>query len=81
VKEFLKKLKEVTLMVLQPITAKSLSPTALQASSKNNRTSPQGPKGLRLPELENRHINVARLSSPRSGLLYAKVDNPGTHFC
>ena len=80
-KEFLRKLKEVTLMVLEPITAEGLPPTALQASSKNKRTSPQGPKGLRLPELENRHIKAARMSSPRTGLLYTQVDNPGTNFC
>jgi len=51
VKEFFRKLKEVTLMVLHPINAEVLPPTAPQASSKTNRTSPQGPKGLRLPAL------------------------------
>ena len=80
-KEFLRKLKEVILMVLQTITAEALPPTAPQASSKTKRTSPQGPKGLKLPELENRHMNVARSSNLRTVLLYTQGDNPGTHFC
>jgi hypothetical protein len=81
VKEFLRKLKEVTLMVFQPITAEALPPTAPKASSKTNWTSPQGPMVLRLSELESRHMKLARLSNLRTGLLYAQEYNPGTHFC
>ena len=71
-KEFLRKMKEVTLMVLHTISAEVLPPTAPQASSKTNWTSPQGPRGLRLPELENRHMKVARLQNLRTGLLYTQ---------
>jgi hypothetical protein len=80
VKEFLRKLEEFTLMMLQPTTAEALLPTAPQASSKTNRRSPQGPKGLRLPELQNWHMKVARLSNLRTSLLYAQGDDLGTHF-
>jgi hypothetical protein len=55
VKEFLRELKEVTLMLYQPLNGEALQLTALQASSKTNpvqtRTISQGSKGLKLPQL------------------------------
>ena len=67
--------------MLETITAETLPPTAPQAGSKTNRTSPRGSKGLKLPELENGHMKVERLSNLRTGLLYAQGDNLGTHLC
>jgi hypothetical protein len=45
-------------------------------------TSPYGSRRLRLPGiLDNRHMNVARLSALRTGSLYSSLDTPVTHFC
>jgi len=44
-------------------------------------TDPKGSRRARLPEvLDNRRMNVARLSALRTGRLYSPVNTPGTHF-
>jgi hypothetical protein len=43
---------------------------------------PLGFQEVEAPEfLDNRHMQVARLSALRTGLLYLQGKIPGTHFC
>jgi hypothetical protein len=43
---------------------------------------PKGSRRLRLPGFsDTRHMEEARLSVPRTGLLYSPGKIPGTHFC
>ena len=45
-------------------------------------TGPEGSRRLKLPEfLDNRHMNVTRLSARHTGRLNPPGDTPGTHFC
>jgi hypothetical protein len=43
-------------------------------------TGPEGSRRLRLPDQDNRHMKVVRLSALRTGRLYSSGNNPGTHF-
>ena len=55
----------------------------VQLTVMQTRTGPGGYRRFRLPEfVDNRHMNVARLSALRTGYINPHPrDIPGTHFC